>query len=92
MKLLDPFAGYRLAYGNEILHIGYFVAILILPQEKECSGAGYLLAKKAMIVSHILVFFLSIFIYALKWADMGILSRALNWLSIFFYQGSIFYV
>jgi hypothetical protein len=41
MKLLDPFSGYRLAYGNSVLHIGYFIAIFLIPQEEACSAADY---------------------------------------------------
>jgi len=45
----------------------------------------------ALLVSHILVFSLSIVAYILALTDFSIIGRALDWLSIIFYQGSIFY-
>ena len=57
VKLLDPFSGYLLAYGNFLIHIGYFVAILYLPKEDEsCAQAEYDLCWKLLLSSHILVF------------------------------------
>jgi hypothetical protein len=45
----------------------------------------------ALLVSHILVFSLSIVACILGWTDFSIIEGALDWLSIIFYQGSIFY-
>jgi hypothetical protein len=45
----------------------------------------------ALLVSHILVFSLSIVATILGLTDFSIIEGALDWLSIIFYQGSIFY-
>jgi hypothetical protein len=45
----------------------------------------------ALLVSHILVFSLSIVSCILGFTDFSIIEGALDWLSIIFYQGSIFY-
>jgi len=41
VKLTDPFSGYLLAYGNFVLHIGYFVGILLIPKNEICDKADY---------------------------------------------------
>lgn len=42
-------------------------------------------------MSHICVFSLSLISFLLNYYDFSVFSRALDWLSILFYQGSIFY-
>ncbi len=92
VKLLDPFSGYLLAYGNNLLHIGYFVAILILPEEAMCSAADYRLSKILLSVSHIIVFILQLISWIVSVTDHAVVGHVLDWMSLFFYQGSIFYV
>ena len=58
VKLLDPFSGYLLAYGNSLLHIAYFIAILILPGNKTCDSADFDLSWKLLVASHITIFVL----------------------------------
>jgi len=41
VKLLDPFTGYMLASGNNLLHFGYFIGILTLKDESPCTAADY---------------------------------------------------
>jgi|LauGreDrversion4_2_1035121.scaffolds.fasta_scaffold104946_1 hypothetical protein len=91
VKLLDPFSGYLLAYGNFLLHIGYFIALLIIPKNETCEHAEYELSWKLLLASHIIVFILQIMQYWIKKTDRIIISHTLDWLSLFFYQGSIFY-
>lgn len=55
MKLLDPFSGYRLAYGNALLHISYFIAIWILGTEPSCETANFKTARVFLLVSHMTV-------------------------------------
>jgi hypothetical protein len=86
VKLLDPFSGYLLAYGNFLIHIGYFVAILYLPKgDESCEKADYDLSWKLLLSSHILVFSLHVVSYVMRAADHIIISHALDWLSILFY-------
>ena len=57
VKLLDPFTGYLLASGNNLLHFGYFIGILTLPsQEAPCKAADYDTARALLIASHATVF------------------------------------
>jgi hypothetical protein len=91
VKLLDPFSGYLLAYGNVLLHLGYFVALLHIPKNETCDKADYQLSWKLLLASHIMVFTLRIIKIVMKSTDNMIVSLAIQWLSIFFYQGSIFY-
>jgi hypothetical protein len=60
VKLLDPFSGYLLAYGNFLLHIGYFVAILNIPKNETCENGDYELSWKLLLASHIMVFILQL--------------------------------
>jgi hypothetical protein len=59
LKAFDPFGGYRLAYGNSLLHLGYFIAIWLIPIEKDskCKLANFTDARIALLVSHIVIFF-----------------------------------
>ena len=85
MKLFDPFSGYRLAYGNPLLHIGYFIAIFLLPHEPTCSEVHYDKSKIALQVSHIVVFSFSILAWLLHVCDLTVFSRALDFFAIFLY-------
>jgi hypothetical protein len=85
MKVLDPFSGYRLAQGNGIMHIGYFIAIWLIPEESRCTSADYKNAKLSLLISHICAFVFSLISYLLHMKDFGIIGRALDWLSILFY-------
>ena len=60
VKLLGPFSGYLLAYGNFLLHIGYFVAILNIPKNETCENGDYELSWKLLLASHIMVFILQL--------------------------------
>ena len=61
VKLLDPFTGYLLASGNNLLHFGYFIGILTLPStEAPCTAADYDTARSLLIASHDTVFTLSV--------------------------------
>ena len=92
VKLLDPFSGYLLAYGNFLIHIGYFVAILYLPKgDEKCDEADYDLSWKLLLSSHILVFVFHVVSQFMTSAGHVAVPHALDWLSLFFYQGSIFY-
>lgn len=54
---MDPFTGYLLASGNNLLHFGYFIGILTLPEdESPCTAADYSTAKNLLIASHATVF------------------------------------
>ena len=57
MNIFDPFAGYRLAYGNSLIHLAYFIALFLVKDtdNKVCKEADYKGAKIALIVSHIIV-------------------------------------
>ena len=66
VKLLDPFSGYLLAYGNGLLHFGYFIAILIIPKTETCEKAYYAVCWKLLLSSHILIFALGIIKFLLK--------------------------
>lgn len=58
MRLFDPFAGLRLATGSSILHLAYFIAMWLLPDEGftcEAEGANYYAAKIALYIAHALV-------------------------------------
>jgi hypothetical protein len=55
MNIFDPFAGYRLTYGNGLIHIAYFIALFLVKEKGECSQADYKGAKIALLVSHIVV-------------------------------------
>ncbi len=91
VKLLDPFSGYFLAYGNFLLHIGYFIALLQIPKNETCKQADYELSWKLLLSSHIIVFVLQIMQFWINKTKHIIISHTLNWISLFFYQGSIFY-
>ena len=91
VKLSDPFSGYLLAYGNFLLHIAYFVAILNVPKNETCEGFDYELSWKLLLASHIIVFILQLISYKFKDTEHLIVPHALEWVSILFYQGSLFY-
>ena len=94
MKLLDPFSGYRLAYGNPLLHIGFYIAILTLPDEDSCTEGSYSGVKSALLTSHIFVFVTSIVTYCMVnivKANQTVVSTTLDTISLLLYQGSIFF-
>jgi len=66
VKLLDPFSGYLLAYGNGLLHFAYFIAILIIPKTETCEKAYYAVCWKLLLSSHILIFAIGIIKFFLK--------------------------
>lgn len=95
MKLLDPFSCYRLAHGNSLLLIAYFLALIaIVPyNEPQCQSADYHTSRVVLTYSHITVFLLSMMEYVLHtYFDQLVISKALNWFSILIYQGSFFFV
>ncbi len=92
MKLLDPFSGYRLAQGNSLLHLGYFIAIWLLGNENSCSMANFKTARIFLLVTHMLVVFLQLLGYILHVAGREVLSRTLETFSMVVYQAAIFYV
>jgi hypothetical protein len=67
VKLLDPFSGYQLAYGNTILHLSFIILyVFILQYEEPCfikDKADYGQAKTLLLASHITVFVLSVVSY-----------------------------
>jgi hypothetical protein len=92
VKLLDPFTGYLLASGNNLLHFGYFIGILIMPQDTQpCSAADYQTARKLLIASHASVFTIQLIQYILTITDHVIFAHILDYAAVLFYQGSILY-
>lgn len=91
MKLLDPFSGYRLAYGNGLLHLGYFIAIWILGSEPSCDTADYKTARIFLLVSHMTVVVFQLLAYLALVYDSEVLSRSLDTISLVAYQAAIFY-
>ena len=91
MKLLDPFSGYRLAYGNTLLHLGYFIAIWLLDKGETCSSSAYETARIALLVSHMLVVAFQFIAYLVSLWGNEIVSRGLDTFSLVVYQGAIFY-
>lgn len=94
LKTFDPFSGYRLAYGNSMLHLGYFIAIWLIPVEKDthCTKADFTTARIALLVAHIVVSFFQIFGYFLTIVfDYGLIGKVLDTMCLFLYQGAIFY-
>jgi hypothetical protein len=55
--MFDPFAGFRLTYGNSLIHLAYFIAIFLIDDKQDiaCKEANYKRAKIALLVSHIIV-------------------------------------
>ena len=108
MKLSDPFSWYLLAYGNVVLHLGYFAAILHIPKCEVCDKGDYELSWKLLLASHAILSVLFIIKVAIKkYKEIkgnnknneneenneknSVFYQAFIWISIFFYQGSIFY-
>ena len=60
VKLRDPFSGYLLAYGDSLLHFGYFIALCIVPKSESCDKADYVVSWKLLLSSHIIVSILGI--------------------------------
>lgn len=57
MKILDTFSAYRLAYGNPLLHMGFFIAIIVLNKETPCKtdNSDYKIARSILIASHVTI-------------------------------------
>jgi hypothetical protein len=92
VKLLDPFTGYLLASGNNLLHFGYFIGILTLPSEETpCTAASYATARSLLIASHATVFSLQVAQYILTIKDMTNIAHILDYVAMIFYQGSILF-
>lgn len=95
VKLLDPFSGYLLASGNNLLHFGMFIGILTLPyQETPCKvadKADYETARALLIGSHATVFILLVAQYILTIKDLVNIAHILDYVGSIFYQGSILY-
>ena len=92
VKLLDPFTGYLLASGNNLLHFGYFIGILTLPwDETPCKAADYVTARALLIASHATVFSLQIAHYVLSIFGRMNIAHILEYTTVVFYQCSIFY-
>ena len=57
LNIFDPFAGYRVAYGNGLIHLTYFIAIFLIDDKdaNACTEANYRRAKIGLLSSHIIV-------------------------------------
>lgn len=57
MKILDTFSAYRLAYGNPLLHAGFFIAIIVLNKETPCQtdNSDYKIARSILMASHVTI-------------------------------------
>jgi len=92
VNLLDPFTGYLLASGNNLLHFGYLIGILTLPSdETPCTAADYQTAKNLLIASHATVFALSVIEYFLVINRYINVAHILDYFTVVFFQGSILY-
>ena len=90
MRLLDPLTGIRLAYGNWTIHAGYFITILLLPQEAECSWR-FSSCKTILLVSHALEIVLSAVGFFLKKHGFTFFSHFSESFAMFIYHGAIFW-
>jgi len=57
MNIFDPFAGYRLSYGNSLIHLAYFIALFLVNDKntKVCKEVDYKGAKIGLMVSHMII-------------------------------------
>jgi hypothetical protein len=86
VKLLDPFTGYLLASGNNLLHFGYFIGLLTLPtDETPCTAADYYTARRLLIASHATVFSLQVAQYVLTILDEMNIAHILDYAAVLFY-------
>jgi len=66
VKLRDPFSGYLLAYGDTLLHFGYFIALCIIPKTESCEKADYAVCWKLLLSSHIIITIMGIVKFFMK--------------------------
>ena len=88
MRLFDPFAGLKLSTGSSILHLAYFIAMWMLPDEGctcEAEGANYYAAKIALYIAHGLVVGCTVLGWIFNVTDVKSLSYSVDWLGIFSY-------
>ncbi len=95
MNIFDPFAGYRLSYGNSLIHLAYFIALFLVSDKsttKICKEADYKGAKIALIVSHIVIaVFQNIgYVSDYLWKN-DLFAKILDTLCLLLYHAVIFY-
>jgi hypothetical protein len=94
LNIFDPFAGYRLTYGNSLIHLAYFIAIFMLDDNKNiaCKEANYERAKIALLSTHIIIaVFQNVGFFASHMFENDLLAKVLDTLSLLIYHAAIFY-
>lgn len=88
------FEGYRCTQGTLMLHLGYFIVLvsqLASENDAKCLIANFKNAKIALIVAHFTVFFLHLIGNVSKKRGYDIIEKVLVTLTLFLYQGAIFF-
>jgi hypothetical protein len=92
LKTIDPFAGFRLTYGNSLIHLAYFIALFLIKEEPECKQANYKGAKIALLVSHILiVVFQNVGFLCTSCFGLDLIPKVIDTLCLILYHAVIFY-
>ena len=94
MNLSDPFAGYRLAYGNTIIHFAYFIALFFIKDKNPvaCKTADYVGAKNALLVSHCVMGCLSYLgFFTSKSYNINFIEKLADTFCLFIYHAVIFF-
>lgn len=91
MRLLDPLAGYRLAYGNHLLHAGYFIAIFLIQKEESCNWR-YSICRLYMLISHLCVVVFQVLGYFAAKYHFEFFAWFFDNCSMLLYQAGIFWV
>jgi len=95
MKVNDPLAGLRAGSGDPVIHMTFFISILILDRQDAdlCEKRGYGTALNLLLTAHILsapILFLTMSRMCCK-LSTDIMERSLKFVALIVYGWAIFY-
>ena len=96
MRLREPFQGYKLSSGHFMFHIAYLLGSyistrIILTKEELNTGPSGLDVLNQLNYAHILVPVFQFCSMKCEMNDNEVLSKVFETVSVFQYQGTIFY-
>jgi len=95
MKNSDPLAGFRAASGDPVIHMTFFISILILDKQdsRECELRGYGTALTLLLIAHIFntpIIFISMGRMCCS-CKTEIFEKSMKFIALMLYCFAIFY-